>query len=543
MLLDRETQLRDGATVNSRKRMQRDREEKASPRIQPVLAHLEVHFLDHGFTVAVWWEACGVRDNALSTRFARDLGYTPGVYLRRRRMEVAAEMLEATDLKVWKIADLVCYPNVGSFCRAFKEWSGLKPSDYRKTARKAAREAESLELDMRDLARALLQGEVARMDRAVRVRLAGHLLSFDKPPRTLAMDGAKLERAVALAHWEDLRYLPPAEQKDLVRRHYSLTTPALFDLLREKSREEGRKDRQAGVRIAELAIASLDGIAGHLTPDELANRKAQGSAWLANALRLALDYPAAERNFARARKRLPEAPDPQVLAEIYELEADVFLFRSDFKEALKLSDLAVDLFRSIGKTQQLARSLVARAVTSGRAGDYESAKEDLFEALLHLGTTSEPRLVLAAHQNLMSVYALCGQHSEAMKRLPEARSLCERIGDPVASYQLRWTEGFIKYKQGNYDSAFSHVLEARQGFASVGELGYAAAVDLDLSEISLESGQPSRAVAHALQAIPAFESFKIHREATAALALLSRVAAEQEIRRTDRAGRPDPPSD
>jgi AraC-like DNA-binding protein len=146
--------------------MQRDREEKASPRIQPVLAHLEVHFLDHGFTVAVWWEACGVRDNALSTRFARDLGYTPGVYLRRRRMEVAAEMLEATDLKVWKIADLVCYPNVGSFCRAFKEWSGLKPSDYRKTARKAAREAESLELDMRDLARALLQGEVARMDRA-----------------------------------------------------------------------------------------------------------------------------------------------------------------------------------------------------------------------------------------------------------------------------------------------------------------------------------------------------------------------------------------
>jgi AraC-like DNA-binding protein len=529
MLLDRETQLRDGATVNSRKRMQRDREEKASPRIQPVLAHLEVHFLDHGFTVAVWWEACGVRDNALSTRFARDLGYTPGVYLRRRRMEVAAEMLEATDLKVWKIADLVCYPNVGSFCRAFKEWSGLKPSDYRKTARKAAREAESLELDMRDLARALLQGEVGRMDRAVRVRLASHLLSFDEPPRTLAMDGAKLERGIALAHWEDLRYLPPAEQKDLVRRHYSLTTPALFDLLREKSREEGRKDREAGVRVAELAIASLDGIAAHLTPDDLANRKAQGSAWLGNALRLALDYPAAERTFARARKLLPEEPDSQVLAEVWDLESDLYLCQSKFDKALELKNRALELFRSLGNKRSLAETLLSRAIAIGRSLGYESAIPDFLNAVEVAEPVNDPHLTACAYQSLATAYALAERPDEALQMLPVARTHCANAGDRLLTNQLQWIEGLIARQRDQLDLAEEFFLTVRSGFVAMGESGLAAIVDLDLAELYLEQRRESKALSHALGAIPVFEHFGKHPEAVAALTLLGEVAAEQQI--------------
>ncbi|MEE8526139.1 MAG: helix-turn-helix domain-containing protein, partial [Thermoanaerobaculia bacterium] len=348
MLLRRDEQVREAAAKKAIQRIQHDREHKASARVKPLLVHIEGQLFKPRLNSTTMMEDCGVRDHAVSTRFTCDLGTAPRAYICKRRLETAAELLAITDWPIWKVGFMVCYPNIGTFGKVFKGWSGSTASDYRKAARKAAAEAGSLEQDVHELARALLQGEVGEMERGQRVRLARHLLSFDEqPPRTLAVDGAKLERGLALSHWEDLRHLPAAEQQELVRRPYGLRTTALFDVLREKSRQQGRKDRHAGVRIAETALASLDGIAAHLTPDELANRRAQGCAWLANALRLALDYPAAQRAFTKARKLLPKAPAQEVLAEICDLEGELYLFQSKLEQALELKDQAVDLFRSL----------------------------------------------------------------------------------------------------------------------------------------------------------------------------------------------------
>jgi tetratricopeptide (TPR) repeat protein len=284
------------------------------------------------------------------------------------------------------------------------------------------------------------------------------------------------------------------------------------------------------VRLAELAIASLDGVAAHLSSEELANKKAQGWAWLGNARGLALDYPAAEQGFIKARKMLPKEPWHEVLAEICLLEADFFLFRSDFKKALGLNDQAVELFRSIGKGELLARSLVARASTIGRARGWQCSIPDLQEASEYLDSTSQPHLLLAAHQNLVSVYVLCGQHSKAIERLPEVRALCMRVADPLALNQLLWTEALLKLGLDDYEAAAWQASKARQGFASLGEFGYAAAVDLDLAEIELKKGKPANAVSCALRAIPVFESLEVHREALTALTLLGTVAVDQEVR-------------
>jgi tetratricopeptide (TPR) repeat protein len=245
---------------------------------------------------------------------------------------------------------------------------------------------------------------------------------------------------------------------------------------------------------------------------------------------LALDYPAAEQGFIKARKMLPKEPWQEVLAEICELEADLHLFRSEFEKALDLNDRAVELFRSVGKDELLARSLVARATTLGRARGWQSAIPDLEEALGHLDSTSQPDLLLAAHHNLILAYTVCGQHSKAIERLPETRTLCIRVADPVALSQLLWTEALLKFAQGDYEAGERQALRARQDFASRGEFGYAAAVDLDLAEKSLELGRPANAVSYALCAMPIFESLEIHREALKALSLLARVATDQEIR-------------
>jgi hypothetical protein len=71
------------------------------------------------------------------------------------------------------------------------------------------------------------------------------------------VDGGDYERFRADQLWQRIRALPFADQKRDVRDHLFRST-VLFDLLRKKSREEGRKDREQGVEIARLALVSLE---------------------------------------------------------------------------------------------------------------------------------------------------------------------------------------------------------------------------------------------------------------------------------------------
>ncbi len=69
-----------------------------------------------------WWgywlaRRCGIR--------------APGKYMRRQRMERAADLLATTDLPVAVVARHVGYRNVPAFCRCFRRWYGKAPSEWR----------------------------------------------------------------------------------------------------------------------------------------------------------------------------------------------------------------------------------------------------------------------------------------------------------------------------------------------------------------------------------------------------------------------------
>jgi len=52
--------------------------------------------------------------------------------LDKTRFEVACELLERTSQKLPQIADILGYAELRSFIRAFKRWSGITPSEWRK---------------------------------------------------------------------------------------------------------------------------------------------------------------------------------------------------------------------------------------------------------------------------------------------------------------------------------------------------------------------------------------------------------------------------
>jgi AraC-like DNA-binding protein len=107
--------------------------------------------------------------------FAATYGTTPAVYLTRRRIERAQDLLRASNLSVTEVCMLVGYSSVGSFSSTFRRLVGMTPSAYQ--AGFAARGAPHIPgcfIFMRGLARPDTQ-------RTVTGTAPGQSASLEKP--------------------------------------------------------------------------------------------------------------------------------------------------------------------------------------------------------------------------------------------------------------------------------------------------------------------------------------------------------------------------
>jgi len=75
----------------------------------------------------------GLSRRSFTRRFATELGEAPGEHLTRRRMELATQLLQTTDLDVGEVARRVGYESGAAFCRAFKRRHGVSPNQFRKS--------------------------------------------------------------------------------------------------------------------------------------------------------------------------------------------------------------------------------------------------------------------------------------------------------------------------------------------------------------------------------------------------------------------------
>lgn len=78
----------------------------------------------------------GASPATLRRRFSESLARGPQDYIRERRLEEAAKLLQNPDSSISEIASLVGYENFGAFSEAFKKQFGQSPSEYRKNSTK-----------------------------------------------------------------------------------------------------------------------------------------------------------------------------------------------------------------------------------------------------------------------------------------------------------------------------------------------------------------------------------------------------------------------
>jgi len=491
----------------------------ASDHVAALLAHIELHLFHPDLKVESLFSATQIKNHLIPITFHHEVGLPPRAYIEDCRLEVAARLLSTSDLKVWQIAHLVGYNSLQSFGRAFRRCIGSLPTVYRK--QNAAAEPP-LPAEWRKLGFLLraLRGKLAPEEAAPFMQhLESHYGSRPLGPE-LVIDGGALERFHADCLWTQIKDWTPEEQRSCVTSRVVFPSSALFELLLEKSRIEGRKDRARGIQLAELAVASIEGSAVYLG-DAAAGLRARGWAWVGNAYRLATQFFAAEDAFTRAETVWGDVtPDPLIEAEVWHLKASLRMFQRRLDEALELQTQAILRFREANDSSLVIRSLLKLGTIAMWSGEAADSIPDLLEAREVLARHEDSYLRLATLANLATAYALVGDHQEATELLPTTKRLAAELSIAFCQHQVRWLEGLIHHARGEVDGALLAFSEAHTGFVGLDEIGHAAVISLDLAIVRVERGEIGEALSLASEALPLFEALKIHREALAALQVL-----------------------
>ena len=87
--------------------------------------------LSRPLSLTIVAEHTGISSSYLSSLFFRETGGQFSEYITRRRMEMAMELLKASNFKVYEISEMVGIPSYRYFSRLFKEYTGQAPRDFK----------------------------------------------------------------------------------------------------------------------------------------------------------------------------------------------------------------------------------------------------------------------------------------------------------------------------------------------------------------------------------------------------------------------------
>jgi AraC-like DNA-binding protein len=102
-----------------------------SMRIQKIIDHID-QCCTRKITLQELADLAGVSKEHLTRIFRTELGMTPGEYIRRRRVGIAMQMLEQTDLSISRISEFLAFSSQPYFQKVFKEETGVTPLAFRK---------------------------------------------------------------------------------------------------------------------------------------------------------------------------------------------------------------------------------------------------------------------------------------------------------------------------------------------------------------------------------------------------------------------------
>ena len=100
--------------------------------LHTLLPYMAAHCGDTALTNTALAQRAHISEVYLRRLFLQQLGITPRQYLLQLRLEKAKRLLEDGRLTVTLVAESCGYTNVYHFCRSFRQYTGLTPTEYRR---------------------------------------------------------------------------------------------------------------------------------------------------------------------------------------------------------------------------------------------------------------------------------------------------------------------------------------------------------------------------------------------------------------------------
>jgi tetratricopeptide (TPR) repeat protein len=335
------------------------------------------------------------------------------------------------------------------------------------------------------------------------------------------------ERAAAPRLLDDLLQRPAAERNALVHAGRRFQSLALCDLLLDLSFDAGGRDSFEAIALAKLGILVADHLDTRYYGSAVVHDlKARAWAYLGNARRLGSDLAGAEQALSFADSLAEEgSADPLEEARLLDLKALLLSDQGWFEEAAELLDTAVEIYEDVKDLHGKGRTLIAKGVYVGCSGRPQLAVELIAQGLALLDAGLEPRLALAAGQELAWFLNECGRCEHAQDQLDSCRHRPGAVGDVRTELRMEWLESRIAHRSGRWQEAELRLGGLPQRFVAAG-LGYEAAlVMLDLVTLYLDLGRSAEIRRLADELLPAVLALDVHRQAAAALLAFQQAAA------------------
>lgn len=106
-------------------------------RDRALVAAVRQHMVDHSgvpLTVEQYAKKLDVTVRQLSAAFQRSMGVSVAMYVRGERIRIAQRLLLQTSQPIQEISAELGFSNSANFSSAFREFTGMTPSQFRKTA-------------------------------------------------------------------------------------------------------------------------------------------------------------------------------------------------------------------------------------------------------------------------------------------------------------------------------------------------------------------------------------------------------------------------
>jgi tetratricopeptide (TPR) repeat protein len=335
------------------------------------------------------------------------------------------------------------------------------------------------------------------------------------------------ERTAAPQLLDELLRRPVAERGAVVHVGRRFQSLALCDLLLDESCDAGSHDSSDAIALAELGILVADHLDTRYYGSAVVHdMRSRAWAYLGNARRLASDFAGAEQalRFAEALAEDGSA-DPLEEARLLDLKALLLGDQGWFEEAAEMLDTVVEIYEDVKDLHRKGRTLISKGVYLGCSGRPQQAVELIAQGLALLDGELEPRLALAARQELAWFLNECGWCERAQGELDSCRRSPEAGGDARTELRLEWLDARIAQRSGRWQEAEHRLGGLLQRFVAAG-LGYEAAlVLLDVVTLDLELERRGEICRLAEEQLPAVLALDIHRQAAAALVTFQQAAA------------------